>query len=148
MVELLNFDDSIPDELPRGPASVRFTIAFEDDDDLPPDDTVETEFVIDIGLSWSELIEAGDLGAASVHRPLVKLPGRDPMPCTSLTLSLLQKTLGTPSFSDWLDLRPDEIFYDWLRHGFFVTAHTIRGILDNIGISALSLSGEPPLRVL
>lgn len=149
VVQLFGFSDDLRGgQRPRGPAAVRLRISFEEDEEIPEDDEAEMSFVTDVGLDWDELVEFGDDGSRAVIRPLVLLPSRKPIPCTSLSMAELLESFGDPTYSEVFDPDVDEWLIEWLRDGFFVTATTTHGILVSVSISSLGLRGVPPFRLI
>ena len=141
------FDGFRPPAVERGPASVRLEISFETDEEIPEDEDAEIDFVTDISLDWSELVESGRQGSSGVQ-PFVRLPQRDPVRCTTLTFADLEAALGPSTLSELFDPDVDEWLHEWVRDGFFVTATTYAQTLTAVGLSSLSASGEPALRLV
>jgi hypothetical protein len=145
---LLSHKENSGGLMPRGPAAVRLRLNFEDDDDaeIPEDDDAEMEFATDIELDWSELLQPGpSIG----RRPLIRLPGREPVACTTLTFADLKAALGEPTQAEIFDDVEDQWLFDWPRSGFYVTATTVCGMLGSTGIATLSLVGDdPPLSLV
>ena len=145
VVQLFSYNERGSSKIPRGPAAIRLCLGFEEDEEIPEDDDEEMEFVTDIELDWSELL---DSGTTASHRPLIQLPGRKAIPCTSLTLLGLEEVFGQPTLAEIFDDREDQWLIEWRLAGFFVTGFTERGSLIKAGISSVGLDGDPPLRLV
>lgn len=146
IVQLLSYSAGRPGMAPRGPATVRLRLDFDESEEIPQqdDEDAEVEFVTDIELDWSEVIE----GERASLDPLVHLPGEQAVSCTRLTLPRLEEALGPPTLAEILDDEEDVWLLEWRCNSFFVTAFTDHGRLESVGISSLSLEADPPLRLV
>ncbi|HYS54250.1 MAG TPA: hypothetical protein VER58_10865 [Thermoanaerobaculia bacterium] len=140
---LFSHDEGRSGMAPRGPAAVRLRLDFDASEQIPEDDGAEIEFATEIELDWSELSQA-----APATAPLIRLPGREPTHCTSLTLADLEEAFGKPAQAEIFDEAEDEWLLEWRRNGFCVTAHTGHGFLQSAGISALGLTDVQALHLV